>query len=105
MQSSSYSVYNDLYKSQLEYVYVQCGGKGPTGIPPSPNVIPQKPPATAYCATGKRYTTKQGDTCDTIASSANASAAALYMGNQDLIRNCASVSPGMTLCIPLTCAT
>ncbi|KAK3315446.1 hypothetical protein B0H66DRAFT_481824 [Apodospora peruviana] len=104
MQASSYSVYNEDYKRELEYVYAQCGGKGPTDMPPSPNVVQQPPPTQAYCATGTRYRTTQGDTCDSIASGANLSAAALYMSNQDLVRDCRSVTAGTSLCLPLPCA-
>ncbi|KAF9773365.1 hypothetical protein IL306_008847, partial [Fusarium sp. DS 682] len=38
MQSSSYSVYNHYYQSQLEKVYKTCGGSGPTELPPPPKI-------------------------------------------------------------------
>ncbi|KAH9876214.1 hypothetical protein J1614_004093 [Plenodomus biglobosus] len=60
MQASQYSVYDENYKAQLEYVYAQCGLKGPTDIPkPLDEVQPVSPP---YCLSNKRYTTKEGDT-------------------------------------------
>jgi hypothetical protein len=33
------------------------------------------------------------------------SAAGVYMGNQDLLKDCANVTPGLSVCLPLTCVT
>lgn len=103
MQASSYSVYNQDYKQQLEYVYAQCGGSGPTSIPPSPNT--PAAPTTPYCVTNRRYTAVAGDTCGSIAAAQGVSAANLYMQNQALIPSCTSVPAGASLCIPIACAT
>lgn len=103
MQASSYSVYNEDYKQQLEYVYAQCGGSGPTTIPPSPDSPPA--PTTPYCVTNKKYTAIGGDTCGSIAAANSVSGANLYMQNQALIPSCASVPAGVSLCIPVTCTT
>lgn len=103
MQASPYSVYNDFYQTNLEYVYLQCGGKGPTTIQPRPQA--SQTPVTTYCATNLRYTTAAGDTCDSIASKSKVSTAALYMANQDAIRECKSVPAGLSLCIPFQCTT
>ncbi|KAF4499732.1 hypothetical protein FAGAP_4079 [Fusarium agapanthi] len=100
MQSSSYSIYDHFYQSQLEKVYKTCGGSGPTEMPPPPKV--EKP--EEYCLTNKYYTTKEGDTCDSIAR-ANPGVAGvyLYMGNQELIGDCRDISAGIKLCLPTTC--
>jgi hypothetical protein len=103
MQSSQYSIYDAVYKKELEYVYAQCGLTGPTDIPPPLEKV--QPAPLPYCLTGKRYSTKQGDTCESIAKSNSASAAAIYMGNQDLIKDCAKVTAGVSVCIPMTCIT
>ena len=103
MQSSQYSIYDEVYKKELEYVYAQCGLTGPTDIPPPLEIV--QPAPLPYCLTGKRYTTKEGDTCESIAKSNSVSAAGLYMGNQDLIKDCANVTPGVSVCIPMTCIT
>ncbi|KAF2012850.1 carbohydrate-binding module family 50 protein [Aaosphaeria arxii CBS 175.79] len=103
MQSSQYSTYDEFWKSQLEYIYAQCGGNGPTTLPP-PLEQPQPEPAP-YCLTGKRYTTKAGDTCESIANSTSVSAAALYMGNQAILKDCSLVDPGINVCLPATCQT
>jgi hypothetical protein len=103
MQSTSYLVYNEMYKEQLEYVYSKCGLQGPTAIPKSVEIV--QPVELLFCLSGKQYTMKAGDTCESIANSTSVSGATLYMGNQDLITNCADISPGLSLCLPLTCVT
>ncbi|KAF2743764.1 carbohydrate-binding module family 50 protein [Sporormia fimetaria CBS 119925] len=103
MQASQYSVYDSFYKEQLEYVNAQCNLKNPTDIPPP--LDPPAPTPTPYCLTNKRYTTKQGDTCEAIANASSVSAAALYMGNQALIPDCHDIDAGVNLCLPLTCQT
>ena len=89
-----------MYKEQLGYVYSKCGLQGPTAIPKSVEILqPVEPP---FCLSGKRYTTKPGDTCESVANSTSVSGATLYMGNQDLITNCADIPSGLSLCLPLT---
>lgn len=58
MQASPYSVYNEDYKQQLEYVYTKCGGSGPTAIPPSPDSPPAITPSSTaasgtWCSPGR----------------------------------------------------
>ena len=102
MQSSAYSVYDSYYQSELEKVYKTCGGSGPTEIPPPPKVEE----AVDFCLTEKYYTTKEGDTCDSIAK-ANPGVAGvwLYMGNQERIADCRKVRSGIKPCLPTTCPT
>lgn len=76
MQSSRYSTYNEFWQSELKYVYAECGGSSPTEIPEPLQPAPSPAPAP-YCVTGKRYTTQEGDTCDSIANATNVSAATL----------------------------
>jgi hypothetical protein len=103
MQSSSYSVYNKYYQARLEKVYKTCGGSGPTEIPP-PIKVEEKP--EEFCLNDKWYTTKEGDTCDSIAK-ANPGVAGvyLYMGNQELIPDCRKIRAGIKLCLPTACPT
>lgn len=103
MQASSYSIYDTFYKEQLEYVYAQCGVKGPTELPPP--LYTAEPEPTPYCVTNKRYTTKEGDTCELISNITSVSSAALYMGNQDLLKDCSGLPAGLSVCIPMTCQT
>jgi hypothetical protein len=103
MQASRYSVYDENYKEQLEYVYAQCGFNGPTDIPqPLDEEQPVIPP---YCLSGKRYITRGSDTCESIANSSSVSAAYLYMGNQDLVKNCSNINSELSVCLPITCIT
>jgi hypothetical protein len=103
MQSSSYSVYNLYYQAKLEEVYKTCGGSGPTEIPPPPTKVEE---SVKFCLTSKYYTTKEGDTCDSIAKAHPGVAGVfLYMGNQELIVNCRAIPAGRKLCLPSTCPT
>ncbi|KAM0344969.1 hypothetical protein ACHAPU_006847 [Fusarium lateritium] len=104
MQSSQYSVYDDYYKKQLDYVYETCGGRtDPTDI--LPPLEPKKPAQPAFCSTDKYYVTQEGDTCDSIARDSRVSGATLYMGNQELVPDCKDVPAGIRLCLPLECET
>jgi hypothetical protein len=103
MQSSRYSIYDEHYKSELEYVYSKCGGTGPTDIP-APLAIEEPTPAP-YCVTGVRYTTKAGDTCESISNATGVSSAALYMGNQETLKDCSAIEAGISVCVPMTCQT
>ncbi|KAF4447803.1 LysM domain protein [Fusarium austroafricanum] len=55
MQASPYSLYNEAYKEQLEYIYLKCGLKGPTQIPAS--VLPDQEDTSLDCGTDEWYTT------------------------------------------------
>lgn len=52
--------------------------------------------------TEQTYTTKEGDTCDSIALAHSVSAATLYYINPALLE-CNNPSIGQVLCLPLTC--
>lgn len=101
MQRSPYSVYDEFWKSQLEYIYLQCGISGPTAIPPS--VIEDIAATEPFCLSDITYTTTKTETCDSIALQRSLSSAALYMANQPAITNCSSISAGTKLCLPLSC--
>lgn len=101
MQRSPYSVYDEFWKSQLEYIYLQCGTSGPTAIPPS--VIEDIAAPEAFCLSDVTYTTTKTETCDSIALQRSLSSAALYMANQPAITNCSSIRAGTKLCLPLSC--
>ncbi|CAG8040248.1 unnamed protein product [Penicillium olsonii] len=102
MQSSPYSYYNQHYKNNLETVVEKCGFDSNTTIPEGLGTA--EPEDDVLCPAGSTYTTKGGDTCTSIALDYSLSSAALYMGNQDLIRDCDQVVVGKELCLPLSCA-
>ncbi|KAK7419026.1 hypothetical protein QQX98_003528 [Neonectria punicea] len=101
-RSSQYSLYDEYYMEELELVYKTCGGSGPTDIPPP---LKEEEEETAFCLTSEYYTTKEGDTCDSISKASGVSGALLYMGNQEAIGDCRKVPAGLKLCLPTTCKT
>lgn len=103
MQSSQYSFYNEYYKAELEYVYSTCDCSGPTEIPPP--LEDDQPGFEPYCLSDKRYTTAEGETCESISNCTGVSSAALYMGNQAVLPDCSSIPPGTDLCVPVACET
>ncbi|KAH7202901.1 uncharacterized protein BKA55DRAFT_698815 [Fusarium redolens] len=105
MQSSQYSVYNEDYKKELERIYKICGGSGPTEIPPPLTRKDEEEEEEEFCLNDKWYTTKEGDTCDSISKAAGVSGGLLYMGNQELIRDCHKIPEGLKLCLPTVCKT
>jgi hypothetical protein len=107
MQSSPYSVYNtglDLsYQDTLEYIYATCPGEsGPTEIHAPVITLAEEP---VSCFTEAIYTTKAGDTCDSIAQTHSVASASLLEFNSKLLYNCTEVTVGIDLCLPLTCDT
>ncbi|PWY74467.1 hypothetical protein BO94DRAFT_538646 [Aspergillus sclerotioniger CBS 115572] len=54
------------------------------------------------CLSGNTYTTKEGDTCDSIALAHSVSAATMSFTNPNIL-NCSSIRPGTPLCLPLEC--
>ncbi|KAF7173027.1 hypothetical protein CNMCM5623_005136 [Aspergillus felis] len=101
MQSSQYSYYNELFQHNLETVTSKCAISANTTIPPPLTIV--EPEEEPLCLSDNIYYTKEGDTCTSIALDYSVSSAALYMGNQDLIRNCQRVAVGQKLCLPLSC--
>ncbi|GIJ91455.1 hypothetical protein Asppvi_010421 [Aspergillus pseudoviridinutans] len=106
MQASPYSYYqdaqDDFFQQRLKYIYSHCAGEtGPTDKKsPQYQPVEQEP---VPCFTEVTYTTKQGDTCDSIARTYSVASAALQAANPGLINNCTEVKPSQELCIPLTC--
>ncbi|PYI05156.1 hypothetical protein BO78DRAFT_398344 [Aspergillus sclerotiicarbonarius CBS 121057] len=54
------------------------------------------------CLSGNTYTTKEGDTCDSIALAHRVSAATMFFTNPNIL-DCSSILPGTSLCLPLDC--
>jgi hypothetical protein len=100
MQQTLYSIYDDYYQGVLQTINKRCGLNAPTDILEIPR---NTPVGEVFCLSESMYTTAKDDTCTSIAKANNVSSAALYMGNQDLILDCSSLSAGLKLCLPLTC--
>jgi hypothetical protein len=107
MQASPYSIYHDPLQSnylqgRLKHIYSKCDvGDGATNIK-DPQYIPIEE-EDVPCFTDVTYTTKEGDTCDSIALPYSVASAALQSANTEHIANCTSIQPGRELCIPLSC--
>ncbi|KAL3483769.1 pectate lyase superfamily protein-domain-containing protein [Aspergillus germanicus] len=107
MQAFPYSVYHDslqsnYLKARLDYIYKQCNvDEGPTNVKDLQYIPIEVEPAP--CFTDVTYTTKEGDTCDSIALRYSVASAAVQSANTDQITNCGAVNPGRELRIPLMC--
>lgn len=105
MQTTSYSIYNEAYKEELEYVYAKCGLSGPTDIPSS--LMPEQEDNSLDCGTDEWYTTSDaGETCNSVALKHGVSSASLFMANQYRLANCsvnAVIEPSTKLCMPPQC--
>lgn len=101
MQSSSYSIYDDNYESDLELIYETCGETGPTDPPPP--VSPKPDEGSTLCLSDKWHTASQGGaSCEQVASINNVSAVALYSMNPQIF-DCNSIPDSTELCLPLCC--
>jgi hypothetical protein len=102
MRATSYSIYDSFYQRVLDTIHKKCGITGPTTVPPplAPS-LPQKPPT--FCTSASHYTTKNKDSCDSIAVAKKVASASLYMSNQETLYNCSSIPPNVDLCLPLPC--
>ncbi|KAA8650192.1 uncharacterized protein ATNIH1004_002873 [Aspergillus tanneri] len=103
MQSTPYSIYDELYEADLKYINKACGLSVPTDIPDP--LLPFKDPykeTNDFCASDVTYTTVAGDTCDSIATKHKVASASLFMGNVNL-KDCTSIPEGTELCIPFSC--
>jgi LysM repeat protein len=61
------------------------------------------PSVEVNCVSGNTYTTKEGDTCDSIAQTYGVSAATMFYINPTIV-NCSSIWTGTKLCLPNTCS-
>ncbi|KAL7892932.1 hypothetical protein HDV64DRAFT_272902 [Trichoderma sp. TUCIM 5745] len=86
------NLYGNEFESMLRYVATSCHVFSVTA----------KDSVTDICVSSNYYTTKQGDTCDSIALTHKVSAATLYHLNDNII-NCTSIASGARLCLPLSC--
>jgi hypothetical protein len=101
-QASNYAAFTQRDQNNLKYIQEQCALAGPTDLHDS-LLLPDTTP-DAICASDNVYTTKAGDTCDTIAIEHNLASASIIFGNPSIIANCSSLPIGKQLCLPFSCA-
>ena len=82
-----------------------CVHKMRSNIPPPLEKKSIQSSPIPYCLTGKQWPTKQGDTWESVTKGNSISAVGVYMDNQDLTKDCANVTPGVSVCIPMACIT
>ncbi|CAG9990288.1 unnamed protein product [Clonostachys byssicola] len=102
MQKSKHSAYDREYASMLAFVNKKCHIDSP--ITSSQQYPPNRSPLPRTCFSGKTITTKEGDSCDSIALANSISSSTLYYINPHLL-DCRSIESGMELCLPQTCTT
>lgn len=96
----SYTVHDDKYKADLEFVY-QTGSKtGDTAVPPP--IVPPLSRST-MCVSDKWHTVgSTAETCEDIAFLNNVSTVALYTANPREIYDCSSIRPAALFSTPPT---
>jgi hypothetical protein len=105
MQKSTYSVFNTVpwYQTALEAITKRCSLQLPTDVPPPLIVVPKPEP---FCVSDQYYTTKSGDTCNSIALAHDVSSAGVfYAAGEAALHGCSDLPVGLALCLPLTCTT
>ncbi|KAI9371139.1 pectin lyase-like protein [Aspergillus egyptiacus] len=102
-QASPYAAYSERDKRSLEAVQAECGLVGPTDLHDSLYI--EEPTPEPICLSDVTYTTRDGDTCDSIALEYSVASTAIIFGNPTRIASCSKIVGGMQLCIPLSCET
>ena len=106
MQSSTYSLYNTVlwYQTALEAIQARCSVQGLTDAP-SPLI--EVPTPNPFCVSAKYYTTKAGDSCDSIALANDVSSADIFYAASaaGATRGCSELPEDLKICLPLTCKT
>ncbi|PMD34386.1 carbohydrate-binding module family 50 [Hyaloscypha variabilis F] len=103
MQANAFTpVYDDNWESTYEYVAGACNISVVDFNATASAFNVTVPSSTSNCVSGNMYTTKQGDTCDSIAQSKSVSAATMFYINSNIL-NCSSILAGTSLCLPLAC--
>ncbi|SPJ87076.1 uncharacterized protein FTOL_12101 [Fusarium torulosum] len=104
MQADDYTgVYDEEVKASYEYVAQACN-LDVDNFNATDSAFNFTVPDTGddTYVSGNIYTTKSGDTCDSIALAQGVSAATMYYINSNIF-DCSKIAPGTNLCLPLTC--
>ncbi|UZP46436.1 hypothetical protein NXS19_014248 [Fusarium pseudograminearum] len=104
MQADAYSgAYDEYAQSNYEYVAKICDLKVDNFNATDSALNATNPDVESeVCVSGKTYTSKAGDSCDSIALSQGVSAATMYYINSNIF-DCTKIAVGTDICLPLTC--
>lgn len=104
MQSSPYSAYDGLHAERLDFINKHCGAGANGSTSPLPPAIQPNRTTSDTCVSGRKYTVKNGDTCNSVAQTNAVSSSTLYHINPELL-NCSAPNVGLELCLPDRCKT
>ncbi|GAO20014.1 hypothetical protein UVI_02051160 [Ustilaginoidea virens] len=106
MQKSTYSIFNTVpwYQQALQVIQTRCNVQGPTNVP-SPLI--EVPVPGSFCISDKYYSTKSGDTCNSIALANGVSSADVFYATEaaGAVGGCSNLPVNLTFCLPLKCTT
>ncbi|KAI6747886.1 hypothetical protein FGRA07_09493 [Fusarium graminearum] len=104
MQADAYSgAYIEYVQSDYEFVAKACDLKVDNFNATDSALNITKPDTSSdICVSGKTYTSKAGDSCDSIALSQGVSSATMYYINSNIF-DCTKIAVGTNICLPLTC--
>ncbi|OQE08182.1 hypothetical protein PENVUL_c010G01802 [Penicillium vulpinum] len=104
LQANAYSdAYTEDWKLTYEAVAQACNLTVSDFDPVQSAFNVTVPAVEVDCISGNTYTTKEGDTCDSIAQTYGVSAATMFYINPNIV-NCSSIWTGTDLCLPQTCS-
>ena len=104
LQANAYSdAYTEDWQTTYESVAKACNLTVSDFDPVQSEFNVTVPSVDVNCVSGNTYTTKEGDTCDSIAYAYGVSAATMFYINPSLV-NCSSIWNGTDLCLPQTCS-
>ncbi|KAI6755997.1 hypothetical protein HG530_011733 [Fusarium avenaceum] len=104
MQADAYTgAYDEDVKASYKYVAKTCGlSIDDFNAADSAFNVTSPVSDDNICVSGNTYTTRDGDSCDSIALAQGVSAATLYYINSNIF-DCSKIAAGTKLCLPLTC--
>ncbi|KAF5560715.1 hypothetical protein FNAPI_4091 [Fusarium napiforme] len=104
MQADPYTgLYDEYAKASYEFIAKACDLNVDNFNATDSAFNVTTPDTTSdICISGNTYTTKDDDSCDSIAVAQGVSAATMYYINSNIF-DCSKIAPGTELCLPLTC--
>ncbi|KAL4727130.1 hypothetical protein ACLX1H_006031 [Fusarium chlamydosporum] len=105
MRDSPFSYYNrdSFYENALKQAIKRCDLSDQLTTPKD-SPFPPETSDPIICLSNVTYTTKPGDTCDSLALKYSVSSAAIFIDNPDIL-DCNDMVEGVSICLPLQCQT